>query len=67
MRQIVLNRAPHPLPDGESQEQLIVALKLAGKAVAVSVNRQVVPAKLSPQRILQPEDKIDVVPAIGGG
>jgi len=67
MMEIVLNGAPHPLPDGENLEQLIVALELAGKAVAVAVNRQVVPAKLWPQRVLQPQDKVDVVRAIGGG
>ncbi|WP_211444769.1 sulfur carrier protein ThiS [Collimonas humicola] len=65
--EIVLNGAPHPLTEGESLQQLIVALELAGKAVAVAVNRQVVPARLWPQRILQPEDKVDVVRAIGGG
>ncbi len=67
MMEIVLNGAPHPLADGENLEQLIVALELAGKAVAVAVNRQVVPASLWPQRVLQPEDKVDVVRAIGGG
>lgn len=65
--EIVLNGAPHPLTDGESLQQLIVALELAGKAVAVAVNRQVVPASLWPQRILLPADKVDVVRAIGGG
>ena len=65
--EIVLNGASHPLTEGESLQQLIVALELAGKAVAVAVNRQVVRASLWPQRILQPEDKVDVVRAIGGG
>lgn len=65
--EIVLNGAPHPLTEGESLQQLIVALELAGKAVAVAVNRQVVPASLWPQRILQAADKVDVVRAIGGG
>ncbi|PFH10594.1 sulfur carrier protein [Collimonas sp. PA-H2] len=65
--EIVLNGAPHPLTDGESLQQLIAALELAGKAVAVAVNRQVVPASLWPQRILQAADKVDIVRAIGGG
>lgn len=65
--EIVLNGAPHPLTEGESLQQLIMALELAGKAVAVAVNRQVVPASLWPQHILLPADKVDVVRAIGGG
>lgn len=67
MMNIELNGAPRPLPDGQTLQQLIVALELAGKAIAVAVNRQVVPAKLWPLRILQPDDKVDVVRAIGGG
>ncbi len=65
--EIVLNGASHPLTDGESLQQLIVTLELAGKAVAVAVNRQVVPTSLWSQWILQAEDMVDIVRAIGGG
>ena len=65
--EIVLNGAPHPLTDGENLQQLIVALELAGKAVAVAVNRQVVPRQQWPQRLLQAQDRVDIVRAIGGG
>jgi sulfur carrier protein len=46
--QIELNGKPHPLPDGATLEQLIAGLSLAGKAVAVAVNRQVVPGRAGP-------------------
>ncbi len=65
--EIELNGAPHRLDDGDTLAQLINALELSGKAVAVAVNRQVVPAQLWPQRVLQSADRVDVVRAIGGG
>ncbi|MBO9536905.1 sulfur carrier protein ThiS [Herbaspirillum sp.] len=65
--QIELNGKPHPLPDGATLEQLIAALELSGKAVAVAVNRQVVPSQQWAARALAAADKVDVVRAIGGG
>ena len=65
--QIELNGKPHPLPDGTTLEQLIAGLSLAGKAVAVAVNRQVVPGARWPTHALAEADKVDVVRAIGGG
>ncbi|NUU02043.1 sulfur carrier protein ThiS [Herbaspirillum robiniae] len=65
--QIELNGKLHPLPDGATLEQLIAALELTGKAVAVAVNRQVVPAQSWAGRALVDADRVDVVRAIGGG
>ncbi|HZG19907.1 MAG TPA: sulfur carrier protein ThiS [Herbaspirillum sp.] len=65
--QIELNGKPHPLPEGATLEQLIAGLSLAGKAVAVAVNRQVVPGARWPTHALAEADKVDVVRAIGGG
>ncbi|MBG7620236.1 sulfur carrier protein ThiS [Herbaspirillum sp. AP02] len=65
--QIELNGKLHPLPDGATLEQLIAGLSLAGKAVAVAVNRQVVPGVQWPTHALAEADKVDVVRAIGGG
>lgn len=65
--QIELNGKPHPLPDGATLEQLLAGLSLAGKAVAVAVNRQVVPGARWPTHALAEADKVDVVRAIGGG
>jgi sulfur carrier protein len=42
-------------------------LELSGKAVAVAVNRQVVPSQLWAGRVLADADRVDVVRAIGGG
>ncbi|MFC3109785.1 sulfur carrier protein ThiS [Undibacterium arcticum] len=64
---IELNGVPHPVPAPHSLEALIASLDLAGKGVAVAINRQVVPRQQWPQRSLQPQDRVDIVRAIGGG
>ncbi|MFJ9450978.1 sulfur carrier protein ThiS [Herbaspirillum sp. NPDC101397] len=65
--QIELNGKPHAIADGSDLAQLIAALELTGKGVAVAVNRQVVPLQLWAGRVLVEADRVDVVRAIGGG
>ncbi len=67
MMQIELNGKPHALADGQNLAQLVAALDLTGKGIAVAVNRQVVPSRQWPQRLLAEADRVDVVRAIGGG
>jgi sulfur carrier protein len=70
MLEIELNGAPFRLP-GEGAEAslhgLVEALGLSGQALALAVNRRVVPRERWPDTRLQPADKVDVVRAIGGG
>ncbi len=67
MMEIELNGAPHPVPDGHVLEALVASLDLTGKGIAVAVNREVVPRQQWAQRQLQPQDRVDIVQAIGGG
>jgi sulfur carrier protein len=67
MPEIELNGASHPLPDGASLADLVDALGLTGQAVALAVNRQVVPRARWPETLPQAADRVDVVRAIGGG
>jgi sulfur carrier protein len=67
MIEIELNGAVHAVPAQQTLEQLIDALELAGQALALAVNRQVVPRQRWPQVALAPNDKVDIVRAIGGG
>ncbi|HEX2531355.1 MAG TPA: sulfur carrier protein ThiS [Burkholderiaceae bacterium] len=67
MIEIELNGAPHALDAPHSLQQLVDSLDLAGRNIAVAVNREVVPRQQWPQRLLQPADRIDIVRAIGGG
>ena len=65
--EIELNGAPHRLPAGQHLQDLIEALALSGQALALAVNRQVVPRQQWPARPLAAGDKVDIVRAIGGG
>jgi sulfur carrier protein len=65
--EIELNGAAHALPAHASLLDLVEALGLAGHALALAVNRHVVPRERWPSTQLQPRDRVDVVRAIGGG
>ncbi|NYE63904.1 sulfur carrier protein [Duganella sp. 1224] len=67
MIEIELNGAPHMVPERQTLDQLIAALALGGQALALAVNRDVVPRQQWPQRVLLARDKVDIVRAIGGG
>ncbi len=64
---IELNGLPHQLEAQKNVEELIANLSLSGKAVAVAINREIVPRSQWLQRKLQAADCVDVVRAIGGG
>jgi len=67
MTEIELNGALYRVPPGVSLQELAAQLGLAEQAVAVAVNREVVPRQQWPQRRLQARDRVDIVRAIGGG
>ncbi|MYN38276.1 sulfur carrier protein ThiS [Duganella sp. FT109W] len=67
MIEIELNGAPHRVPAQQTLDQLIDALALSGQALALAVNRNVVPRQQWADRVLQAQDKVDIVRAIGGG
>jgi sulfur carrier protein len=65
--EIELNGRPHRLAGPQSLQELVAALDLTGQALAVAVNREVVPRQRWAERLLQPADRVDIVRAIGGG
>jgi sulfur carrier protein len=67
MLEIELNGAPHVLPGAASLHELVDMLELSGQALALAVNRRVVPREQWRTTLLQPRDQVDVVRAIGGG
>ena len=67
MIDIELNGEPRQVPARQTLAALVDALSLTGQALALAVNRNVVPRQQWPQRELQPQDKVDIVRAIGGG
>jgi len=64
---ITLNGAPHQVPPGQTLDQLIAALSLENQALALAVNRNVVPRKAWQDKTLQSQDQVEIVRAIGGG
>lgn len=65
--EIELNGAPHPISENQNLQDLVAALELSNKALAIAVNREVVPRQKWAQHVLQPRDRVDIVRAIGGG
>ncbi len=65
--EIYLNGEPRQVADGINAAQLIEELALAGRRVAVEVNREIVPRSAYVQYRLRAGDRIEVVRAIGGG
>lgn len=53
--------------DRRSVGDLVESLGLAGRAVAVEVNRQLIPKRQHTQTVLQDGDVVEVVTLVGGG
>jgi sulfur carrier protein len=67
MTDIILNGAPHQVAPGATLADLIEELSLSHQALALAVNRNVVPRQQWRARGVQPGDQVEVVRAIGGG
>jgi len=66
---IQLNGETRELPEHSSVRDLLDALDrdFGARSVAVAVNLQVVPAAEHAARLLEDEDRVDLVTAVGGG
>ncbi|MDC8759732.1 sulfur carrier protein ThiS [Janthinobacterium fluminis] len=64
---IFLNGAPRQVPPQHTLDELVEALELGGQALALAVNRAVVPRRRWAEQVLQAQDQVDIVRAIGGG
>ncbi|HET8819396.1 MAG TPA: sulfur carrier protein ThiS [Xanthomonadaceae bacterium] len=64
---IVFNDAALAVPAGCTVAQLLDREGLAGRRVAVEVNRQIVPRSAHVTHALVAGDKVEVVHALGGG
>jgi sulfur carrier protein len=67
MIDIEVNGEPRSVATWTTLHELVEVLDLAGSAVALAVNRTVVPRQMWPNRVLLAQDKIEIVRAIGGG
>ena len=64
---IELNGEVRMISDSDSVQDLIDALSLTNQALAIAVNREVVPRTKWREHRFASGDKVDVVRAIGGG
>jgi sulfur carrier protein len=64
---IILNGSPREVPDNLTAGGLIAELGLIDKRLAVEVNRQIVPRSTFGTHPIKPDDKVEIVQAIGGG
>jgi sulfur carrier protein len=67
MMEIELNGAPHRVAENMNVHGLVEKLQLGDEAIAIAINKVVVPRGQWLERVLQPFDRVDIVRAIGGG
>ena len=64
---IILNGSPREVPDNLTAGALIVTLGLTNRRLALEVNQQIVPHSTFETHHIKPDDKVEIVQAIGGG
>jgi sulfur carrier protein len=64
---IVLNGEPHKLNQESHVTDLIEILQLGNQAIAVAINRKIIPKSLWSSTAINEHDVVDIVRAIGGG
>jgi thiamine biosynthesis protein ThiS len=64
---IRVNGEPRALRAGSTVADLLAELGLAGRRVAVALNREVVPRSTFANRTIAPDDRIEILEAVGGG
>ncbi len=64
---IFINGAPTEVDDAIGMSALIQHLGLAGRRLAVEVNAELVPRSRFETHVLNPEDRVEIIHAVGGG
>lgn len=65
--QIIVNGSPAEVPEAITMAELVERLGLTGQRVAVEVNEELVPRGRFGEHRLAPDDRIEVIHAVGGG
>lgn len=65
--EIIVNGAPRQVPPATTVAALIADLGLAGRRVAVEINREIVPRSAHPDYSLRAGDRLEIIHAVGGG
>lgn len=64
---VYINSEEQQVADGVNMAALIEQLELGDQRIAVEVNETLVPRSTFDHHQLQPDDRIEIVRAIGGG
>jgi len=64
---IQLNGESRNIEDDLTAEQLVAQLGLQGKRLAMEVNMEIVPRSTYATVVLKPNDRVEIIGAIGGG
>ena len=64
---ITLNGQPEEIPDSTTAEQLVALQGLSSTICAVEINKALVPKGERAERVIDPEDRIEIVTLVGGG
>lgn len=67
MPAIHLNGTPQQVGDRTSIAALLDANGYARRAVAVEINREIVPKSVHAERLIRDGDRVEIVEAMGGG
>lgn len=62
-----MNDEPRTLPDGATVADLVAALDLGPRRIAVEVNLEIVPRATYAEALLHDGDRIEVIHFVGGG
>lgn len=65
--EILVNGEPYPAAPGASAFDVVAALGLAGRPLAVEVNEEVVPRARLAACMLKAGDRVEIVTLVGGG
>jgi sulfur carrier protein len=65
--QITVNGEPREIPDDFSAAALVELLGLSGRRLAMEINQEILPRGRFEQHRFQPDDRVEIVQAIGGG
>ncbi len=64
---ILLNGTPKEIPEGIDLAALIEQLDLGNRRLAIEVNEELVPRSQFAEYQLSPEDRVEIIQAVGGG
>jgi len=64
---IQLNGEPREVADGTTLSELLAELEMTQQRIAVEINLNIIPRSQHAQTLLQADDKVELVRAIGGG